>query len=73
MSERKVKMHKDTRKVLDLLEFVLEMSPEQGSVYQRLVCNVAQQDEDLLWVTDTEWADWLQDYADKLLSEAQDV
>ncbi|KKK43597.1 hypothetical protein LCGC14_3168140 [marine sediment metagenome] len=67
-------MDKDTRKVLDLLEFVIEMrGPDMGSVYNTFVLFVAQQEEDLEWVNDDEWAAWFQDYADKLIKEAKDV
>ncbi len=73
--ERKPVMDKDTRKVLDLLEFILEMKKghENVSVYNTFVLMVAQQEEDLCWITDAEWAVWFQDYADKLLNEAKDV
>jgi len=66
-------MSEDRRKVLTLLEFILEMKPDIDSVYNAFVLYVAQKDEDLVWVSDAEWGDWLQAYADKLLSEARDV
>jgi hypothetical protein len=69
MSERKPPMHPDTRKVLNLLGFIMEMQPEEGSVYNQFVLKVAQQEEDLCWVTDAQWADWFQDYADKLSAD----
>lgn len=67
-------MDKDTRKVLDLLEFCIETKgPEQGSVYNMFVLCVAQMEDDLCWVDDEQWAGWFQDYADKLLNEAKGV
>ena len=71
--ERKPVMSKDTRKILNLLEFILEMRPEQGSVYNQFVCAVAQQDDDLMYVTDDVWAGWFQDYAEKISKEGKDV
>ena len=64
-------MDKDTCKVLDLLKFILEMKKghENVSVYNTFVLMVAQQEEDLCWITDAEWADWFQAYADKLIAE----
>lgn len=67
--ERKPQMSKDRRKVLDLLEFCLEMNPDIDTVFNVFVLHAAQRDEDHVWVSEEEWGDWLQDYADELLKE----
>jgi hypothetical protein len=66
-------MNGHRRKVLNLLEFCLEMNPDIDTVFNLFVLYAAQQDEDHVWVSEEQWGDWLQDYADKLLSEAKDV
>jgi len=69
MSERKPAMSKDRRKVLNLLEFILEAQPDIESVFNVFVLHVAQQDEDHTWVSDEQWAEWMQDYANKLIKD----
>ncbi|KKN92301.1 hypothetical protein LCGC14_0207920 [marine sediment metagenome] len=66
---RKPLMDKHRRKVLDLLEFCLESEPEVDSVFNMFCLHVAQREEDHTWVEDEEWAEWFQDYANKLIKK----
>jgi hypothetical protein len=70
---RKPVMSEARRKVLNLLEFCLESEPEVDSVFNMFCLHAAQQDEDQTWVTDEEWAEWLQDYANKLIKKNKEV
>ena len=70
---RKPMMDGDKRKVLDLLEFCAEMSPNQRIC--QIIGNAIPADvfidnnNDTFYVTDWELAGWLQDYADNLLQQ----
>ena len=66
MTTRKPKMCKHRRKILDLLEYVLEVDPSPDSVYNVFALYVAQVDEDLIWVDDETWALWFEEYAEKI-------
>ena len=66
-------MSKDRRKVLDLLEFCLEMNPDIDSVFNVFTWVALQHDKERKLLSDKEWGDGLQDYADMLLSDAKDV
>ena len=63
---RKPKMCKHRRKILDLLEYILEVDTEIDTVYNTFALHVAQGEEDLSWVEDEEWAQWFEEYAAKL-------
>ena len=65
-------MNEHRRKVLNLLEFILEADPSIDSVFNAFCLHVSQIDEDMIWVDDEEWAQWFQDYADKLLKKECD-
>jgi len=63
---RKPKMCKHRRKILNLLEYILEVDTEIESVYNVFQLHVAQMDEDLTWEDDDTWAQWFEEYAAKL-------
>ena len=63
---RKPKMSLNRRKILNLLEYILEVDNSIGSVYNAFALHVAQIDEDHIWVDDEEWAQWFEEYAAKL-------
>ena len=72
MNERKPVMDEDKRKVLDLLEFCVELCPSQR-VCQLInnaipVEELSRRDNDVYYITDNELAGWLQTYADMLLT-----
>ena len=76
MSERKSVMNKDKRKVLNLLEFCAELCPSQ-CVYQIINDAIPQEEltrryDNTFYITDEELADYLQKYADLLLSWGRD-
>ena len=66
MTERKPKMCKHRRKILNLLEYILEVDTSIDTVYNAFALHVAQIDEDHIWVQDEEWAQWFEEYAAKL-------
>ena len=67
---RKPKMSDDRRKILNLLEYILEVDTTIDTVYNAFVMHVTQVDEDLSWVNDEEWAQWFEEYANKVRREA---
>ena len=66
MTTRKPQMCKHRRKILNLLEYILEVDTTPESVYNVFALYVAQRDEDLCWQSDEIWADWFEKYAEKL-------
>ena len=66
MTTRKPQMCKDRRKILNLLEYILEVDPSPDSVYNVFALYVAQRDEDLIWQSDETWAQWFDEYAANL-------
>ena len=64
-TERKPKMNEHRRKVLNLLEYILEVDSSLATVYDAFF-HVSPANEDLNWVDDEEWADWFEEYASKL-------
>jgi hypothetical protein len=68
MSERKPVMDKDKRKVLNLLEFLSELSPSMRVC--QIIFNAVppeemeQREGDIFYITDAEMAGYLQEYAD---------
>ena len=64
---RKPKMNEHRRKILNLLEFILEVDDSIKSVFNVFDTHVAQDYLDLTGVSDKEWAEWFQDYADTLI------
>ena len=67
MSERKPRMSESRRKILNLLEYILEVDNEIYSVYNAFILHVSPVNKkDLNWVEDEEWAQWFEDYASKL-------
>jgi hypothetical protein len=72
MSERKPVMDKDKRKVLNLLEFLSELSPSMRVC--QIIFNAVPpavmlaRKDDIFYITDAEMAGYLQEYAD-LVSE----
>ena len=64
-TERKPKMSDDRRKILNLLEYILEVDSSLATVYDAFF-HVSPANEDLNWVDDEEWADWFEEYAEKL-------
>ena len=65
---RKPKMNEHRRKILNLLEFILEVDDNVDTVYN-LFCDTLigpVDGEDMTCITDEEWSDLLQTYADKL-------
>lgn len=65
-TERKPRMNYHRRKILNLLEYILETDSDIDSVYNAFALHVAQRDEDHVWVNDEEWAQWFEEYAEKL-------
>lgn len=65
-SERKDKMSLARRKILNLLEYIIETDPRMDTIYNVFVLHVAQRDEDLSWSNDEMWAQWFEEYAHKL-------
>lgn len=63
---RKPKMNEHRRKILNLLEYIIETDPNMDTVYNVFAECVAQQDEDLTWADDEEWAQWFEEYVAKL-------
>ena len=64
---RKPKMNEHRRKILNLLEFILEVDDSIDTVYNVFCNHVSPEDgEDMTWITDEEWSDLLQTYADRL-------
>ena len=63
---RKHKMSVARRKILDLLEYIIETDPNMDTVYNVFALYVAQRDEDLTWADDEEWAQWFEEYANNL-------
>ncbi len=70
---RKPGMSEARRKVLNLLEFCLESEPDAYSVFNMFCLHVAQRDEDHIWAEDEEWAEWFQDYANKLIKKNRET
>ena len=66
MTERKPKMSLARRKILNLLEYIIETDPAMDTVYNVFALYVAQVEEDLIWADDEEWAQWFEEYANKL-------
>jgi hypothetical protein len=74
--ERKPSMDEDKRKVLDLLEFCSELCPSLR------VCQIInnaipsdvlmRRDTDTYYITDSELAGWLQEFADLMLTRRED-
>ena len=62
---RKPKMNEHRRKVLNLLEYILEVDSSLATVYDAFF-HVSPANEDLNWVEDKEWAQWFEEYANKL-------
>ena len=70
MKERKPKMSEARRKVLNLLEFILEAKPDIDSVFNVFTRHAMHDDgTEFDWVTDNQWVEWLQTYADELIKE----
>lgn len=65
-SERKPRMSEARRKILNLLEYILETQPKVDSIYNVFTLHVSQIEEDLIWVNDEEWAQWFEEYAKKI-------
>ena len=63
---RKPKMCKHRRKILNLLEYILEVDTTIDTVYNAFALHVAQVEADLTWESDEEWAQWFEEYAAKL-------
>ena len=70
MSERKPRMSESRRKILNLLEYILEVDTTVETVYNAFQLHVAQMDEDLTWENDETWAQWFEEYAHKLAKES---
>jgi hypothetical protein len=66
--ERKPTMDKDRRKVLNLLEYLCELSPSMRIC--QLIFNaippaeMTQREDDIFYITDAELAGWLQSYTE---------
>lgn len=67
-TQRKPKMSADRRKILNLLEYIIETDPSMDTVYNVFALYVAQVDEEegLSWADDEEWAQWFEEYANNL-------
>ncbi|KKK62517.1 hypothetical protein LCGC14_3003530 [marine sediment metagenome] len=66
---RKPRMSNDRRKILNLLEYILEVDTEIDTVYNAFFLHVSQMGEegrDESCVTEAEWAQWFEEYANKL-------
>ncbi len=63
---RKPKMSDDRRKILNLLEYILEVDTTIDTVYSVFALHVSQRGDDLIWAEDEEWAQWFEEYASKL-------
>jgi len=68
--ERKPRMSEARRKILNLLEYILEVDTSIDTVYNAFALHVAQRDEDHCWVNDEEWAQWFEEYAHKLAKKS---
>ena len=66
---RKPRMSLDRRKILNLLEYILEVDSSLATVYDAFF-HVSPANEDLNWVDDEEWAKWFEEYAHKLAKES---
>ena len=66
---RKPQMSLARRKILNLLEYIIETDPNMDTVYNVFVLDVAQRDEDHCWISDEEWAQWFEEYAHKLANK----
>ena len=65
---RKPKMNEHRRKILNLLEFILEVDDNVDTVYNVFCIHAGPEDgEDMTWIKDEEWSELLQAYADKLI------
>lgn len=64
---RKPMMDIHRRKILNLLEYILETDDEIYSVYNAFILHVSPVNKkDLNWVSDEEWAQWFEEYANKI-------
>jgi hypothetical protein len=74
MSERKPKMSKERRKVLNLLEFILESNPDIDTVFNVFTRHARHDDgTEFDWVSDGQWAAWLRIYADELVAKQREA
>lgn len=72
-TERKGKMSKHRRNILNLLEYILEVDDTIDSVYNAFCLHVSQVDEDMTWINDEEWAQWFEEYAEKLNKKVREA
>ena len=72
-AERKPVMAEARRKVLNLLEFILEVDNTIDTVYNVFMLVGGFAPMDLSEVSDEEWAEWLQEYADSMCIKRKDT
>ena len=67
---RKPRMSLDRRKILNLLEYILEVDSSIDTVYNAFFFHVSQIDEDISHMSDETWAQWFEEYAHKLAKKS---
>ncbi len=70
ITTRKPKMSADRRKILNLLEYILEVDTDIHSVYNVFALHVVPIDKDIRRENDEEWAKWFEEYAHKLAKKS---
>ena len=76
---RKPRMSADRHKILNLLEYILEVDTTIDTVYNAFVLHVSQVDEDLSWeqglfqMSDETWAQWFEEYAENLSNRVREA
>ena len=71
---RKPRMSEARRKILNLLEYILEVDPEIYSVHNAFTLHVSPvHRKDLNWVKEEEWVQWFEEYANKLSKHTREA